>query len=220
MVERGDLLTLHEPFCNIADHGETDVQGRTFDSVDELLAWLCDGTEGLSVFVKDTTDRRHQAVLASRRFLAEARHAFLIRRPDEIAASYFALRPEMESYEVGVEALYEMYEAVSATGNRPVVIDSDDLITNPAATMQAYCAAVGLPFLAESLSWDPGERPEWRRSARWHTDAAASSAFEPSTRAHEHTAQNSDLLARFAAHHQPYYERLRANRLVIDATTP
>ena len=42
------------------------------------------------MFLKDTTDYHHDEVLADRRFLAEARHAFLIRRPEEITASYAA----------------------------------------------------------------------------------------------------------------------------------
>jgi hypothetical protein len=45
------------------------------------------------MFLKDTMDHQHNEVLADRRFLAEARHAFLIRRPEKIAASYYALFP-------------------------------------------------------------------------------------------------------------------------------
>src|SRR5580704_5471019 len=81
MVERGDMLALHEPFCNLADYGESEVNGRTFDSAGSLLEWLHDQMHDNRVFLKDTTDRRHHAVLADRRLLAEARHAFLIRRP-------------------------------------------------------------------------------------------------------------------------------------------
>ncbi len=68
MVERGDLIALHEPFCNLAGLGETDVEGRTFGSAVSLLAWLGDQTHGISVFLKDTTDYRHHEVLADRRF--------------------------------------------------------------------------------------------------------------------------------------------------------
>ena len=42
----------------------------------------------MSVFLKDHPPTTYlRDVLADRRFLAEARHAFLIRRPEEIAAS-------------------------------------------------------------------------------------------------------------------------------------
>ena len=85
-------------------------------------------------------------VLADRRFLAETRHAFLIRRPEEIAASNYALWPGMNIGSIGLERLCEVQDAVRDAGDAPVVIDSDDLVTRPEATMAAYCAAVGLPF--------------------------------------------------------------------------
>jgi hypothetical protein len=63
----------------------------------------------------------------------------------------------------------------AAGGDASVVIDSDDLVARPEATMTAYCAAVGLPFIPQALTWQPGERTEWHRSARWHVDVGASS---------------------------------------------
>ncbi|ONK14407.1 hypothetical protein [Streptomyces sp. MP131-18] len=216
MLERGDLIALHEPFCNLAGFGETDVDGRMFTSPRSLLAWLRDETDGVTVFLKDTTDYRHREVLADRRFLAEGRHTFLIRRPEEIAASYYALYPDMSINAIGLQALHELYTAVrDAAGDPPVVIDSDDLVARPEATMAAYCAAVGLPFIPRALSWEPGERPEWRRSARWHSDVSASSGLERRARVYTRTVENSAELARFAAHHQPFYEQLYAERLDV-----
>jgi hypothetical protein len=197
MVERGDMTALHEPFCNLADYGETDAEGRAFDSPASLLAWLGDHTRDITVFLKDTTDRRHHAVLADRRLLAEARHAFLIRRPEEIAASCYAVNPGTRIGHIGLEALLEMHTAVRhAGGHHPVVLDSDDLVARPEATMAAYCAAVELPFIPQAVTWEPGERPEWRRSPRWHADVSASSGFEQRERRYTVTVESSDELAR------------------------
>jgi hypothetical protein len=210
------MTVLHEPFSNLKDYGETDVEGRTFDSPVSLLAWLRDETHDMSVFLKDTTDHPHYEVLADRRFLAEARHAFLIRRPDEIAASYYALFPSMTINAIGLERLCELQAAVRGAGGNPsVVIDSDDLVARPEATMAAYCAAVGMPFNPRALTWEHGERPEWRRSARWHVDASVSSGFERRERVYPHTVENNGELARFAAHHQPFYEQLYVQRLDV-----
>lgn len=157
-------------------------------------------------------------VLADRRFLAEARHAFLIRRPEEIVASSCALDRRMTITAIGLERLCEVQAAVRrAGGDASVVIDSDDLVRRPEATMAAYCAAVGLSFIARALTWEPGERPEWRRSARWHAEVSASSGFERRERAYRHTVENSPVLAAFAAHHRPFYERLYAQRLDVTA---
>jgi hypothetical protein len=217
MVERGDMTVLHEPFCNLRDYGETNAGARTFVSPASLLAWLRDETHGMSVFLKDHPPTACvREVLADRRFLAETRHAFLIRRPEEIAASSYALYPGMNIGGIGLERLCEVQDAVrDAGGNPSVVIDSDDLLTRPEATMAAYCAAVGLPFIPRALTWEPGERPEWRRYARWHVDASASSGFERHEHVYPHTVENSPDLARFAAHHRPFYERLYAQRLDV-----
>jgi hypothetical protein len=217
MVERGDLVAFHEPFYNLQDFGETEAGGRVFTSTAELLAWLRDGPHDRDVFVKDTTDHRHRAVLDDRRFLAEARHAFLLRRPEEIAASYYALWPTMTINAIGLEHMHELHTAVGAAGGRAVVVDSDDLVARPAATMAAYCDAVGLPFCPEALTWEPGERPEWRRTARWHTGASASSGLgpRPTDAVYADTVETSDHLARFAAHHRPFYEALHPLRIDV-----
>ncbi len=212
------MTVLHEPFCNLRDYGETDAGTRTFDSPLPLLAWLRDQTHDMSVFMKETppATSHFREVLADRRFLAEARHAFLIRRPEEIAASSYALWTGMNIDSIGLERLCELQEAVrDAGGDASVVIDSDDLVARPAATMAAYCAAVGLLFNPRALSWEPGERPEWRRSARWHADVSASTGFEQHGHMYSHTVGNSPDLARFAAHHRPFYERLYAQRLDV-----
>ena len=232
MLERGDLLALHEPLEGLTYFGATDVEGRAFESSESLLAWLRDETRNVNVFLKETTDSQVlEVVLGDGRFLAEARHAFLIRRPDEIAASLFAviqtikgrdaLYPDMRIESIGLEALHDLYAAVrDAGGHHPVVIESDDLMARPEATMAAYCAAVGLPFISSALTWEPGERPEWRRSARWHVDVSASSGFEPPKRRYPHTVETSEELARFAAHHVPFYEKLHAQRLNVEPSDP
>jgi len=232
MLERGDVLALHEPLEGQMYFGNTEVEGRTFESTASLLAWLRDETHNVSVFLKETTESRvRELVLADRRFLAEARHAFLIRRPEEIAASLHEViqtikqsdppYPDMRIQSIGLEMLHELHAAVrEAGGHRPVVIDSDDLVTRPEATMAAYCAAVGLPFIPQALRWEPGERPEWRRSARWHVDASASSGFARRERRYTQTVESSDELARFAAHHLPFYEFFYEQRLDVAAYEP
>src|SRR4051794_33290116 len=217
MLERGDLLALHEPIEGLIYFGSTEVEGRTFETPMSFLAWLLDQTDHAGVFLKETTNRLVlEAVLADRRFLAGARHAFLIRRPEEIAPSIYALAPEMRIDSIGLEAVHTLHAAVrDAGGHRPVIIDSDDLVARPGATMAAYCSAVGLPFIPEALTWAPGDRAEWARSARWHVDVSATSGFERRHNRYPHTVDNSAELARLAAHHRPFYEDLYAQRLKV-----
>ena len=46
-------------------------------------------------------------------------------------------------------------------------------------------------------------------------DVSASSGFERRERRYAHTVETSDELARFAAHHLPFYEQLHAQRLDV-----
>lgn len=222
MLQRGDLLALHEPLEGLVYIGPIDVAGRRFEAPASLLAWLLDGTPERNVFVKETINRPVlDLVLADRRFLSEARHAFLLRRPEEIAASWYAIEEDMRIHDAGIEALNELHTAVEAAGgHRPVVIDSDDLIARPDATMAAYCFAVGLPFVADALRWEAGHQVEWERTARYHEEVAASTGFEQPRRRDRHRVESHADVVRFATHHRPFYERLRALRLDISLTGP
>jgi hypothetical protein len=218
MVERGDLLALHEPLEGLHFIGPLQIDGQAFESPSELLVWLVENTSGRNVFVKETVNPPvHEIVVDDRRFLAEVHHVFLIRRPAEIAASWYALEHDMRIDDTGLRLLHDLFGAVqNAGGHPPVVIDSDDLVASPAATMTAYCAAVGLPFIGDALHWEPGERPEWMRSARWHLDASASRGFEAPKHPDRHALGSHPDVVRFARRHTPFYEELRSHRLEVD----
>lgn len=159
---------------------------------------------------------QEELVLDDRRFLAEVHHAFLIRRPEEIAASWYALEHDMRIIDSGIEILHDLLVAVrDAGGHAPAVVDSDDLVARPVKTMTAYCAAVGIPFIPDALVWDRGERPEWGRSSRWHEDAAAGSVFEKPQRPDRHGLSMHSEVMRFARRHSPFYEMLRDHRLDV-----
>ena len=40
----------------------------------------------------------------------------------------------------------------------PAVIDARDVLENPAGTLRRFCAAVGVEFTEDMLSWPPGLR--------------------------------------------------------------
>ncbi|MFE9394009.1 sulfotransferase family protein [Streptomyces flavidovirens] len=215
MVERQDLLTLHEPFCNIANDGSTEVGGRAVNSTEALTDTLIELSAEQTVFFKDTTDCTYDSIFGRQDFLKSGRHAFLLRNPREIIPSFAAIKPDMGLHEVGIEYLYRIYQAVLEVGGSPVVLDSDDFVDHPELTVQEYCAAVDLPFRADALQWQPGERPEWSQSARWHADVSASTTVQRRERTYDRTIDNDLLLRRFYEHHLPFYTYLWERRLRI-----
>jgi hypothetical protein len=217
MLEHGGVVAIHEPFDNIADHGSTQVNGHSVADPVQLIRTLRGLPETATVFFKETTDRRHPAVLADRWFLKEVTHTFLIRSPAKIASSIYALQgPGLTLPQIGLEHAYDLREAIVAAGGaQPVVVDSADLMADPAATVAAYCAAVGIPFSKPALRWAPGARDEWRQSARWHTRVSESTGFTQSPTSYETTTANNAMLARYSAHHEPFYRALRAHKIAI-----
>ncbi|MFQ6143750.1 sulfotransferase family protein [Streptomyces seoulensis] len=216
MAERGDYTVVHEPFSHVADFGKADVAGRAVHSESELIAALRELSARTPVFFKDTTDFHYPGLLADTEFLAEAEHTFIIRHPAEIVASHYALNPALTRDEIGVARLGEIHDAVAAhTSRTPVVVDSDDLLAAPEATVRAYCAAVGIDFRAEALSWQPGLREEWRSTSAWHESTSRTSGFTKVASSYADTVDNNPLLAEFADYHLPHYLALKADRMPV-----
>lgn len=232
MAERGDRVVVHEPFSQVVDFGEARVGEHLAHSEAGVLAGLRALAASGPVFFKDTTDFHYPGLLADRAFLAGATHTFIIRHPAEAIASHHALNPELEREEIGFARLHEIFTAVrEASGTTPVVIDSDDLLARPEQTVAAYCAAVGIPYLAHALNWAPGMRPEWQATSRWHESTSKTRGFTASTPApadgagggtHAVAARTVAAHPRLRAHldyHLPYYQALRAAALRPQVTT-
>jgi hypothetical protein len=139
--------------------------------------------------------------------LAPLRHAYLIRDPAELLASYAKVRSQPTLEDLGIVQQAEIF----ATCPGPV-LDSRDLLEDPEGTLRALCAALGIPFSAAMLSWAPGPRDTdgvW--GPYWYDSVWRSTGFGP------YRAPGAPLpagLAALAERCRPYYERLYARRLV------
>jgi hypothetical protein len=211
MTERNDRVVVHEPFSRVVDFGEVEVDDRIAHTEQDVLAALRAIAAEKPVFFKDTTDFHYPALLADEAFLSAATHTFIIRDPAEAIASHHALNPDLGRDEIGFARLHEIFTAVQdATGATPVVIDSDDLLDRPAETVQAYCSAVGIPFLPDALNWAPGMRPEWQTTSRWHQSTSENSGFTRRTSDGAAAVAADPVLRAYRDYHLPYYEKLRA----------
>jgi hypothetical protein len=215
MAERGDFTVVHEPFSYLLMHGHTDVGGTRVESEPDLVRALLEYPG--PVFAKETTGVRYGEVLATPEFLDGLTHTFLIRDPRETIPSYLRLAPDAAAERIGFELLHEIYVKVAErTGRPPVVLDAADLTRDPEGTVEAYCAAAGIPFIPAALSWEPAQRPEWQPSRRWHEAVAASTGLRGTTKPAPVADLESDpVAAAYLRRHQPYYEALRARRLPV-----
>jgi hypothetical protein len=94
-----------------------------------------------------------------------------------------------------------------------VVVDASDLSENPEGTVSAYCEALGIPFMPESLSWEPRKVPEWQMWGEWHEEAEKSMGIKKEQFKSE--ARIPEGLEEVYARCLPYYEALHAERLRV-----
>lgn len=114
-----------------------------------------------------------------RAWIGQVRNAFLIRHPARVLASY-ARKMETASLEaIGFPQQAELYElAKELSPFKPVIIDSDDILSAPEPALTALCRALGIPFDREMLSWAAGSKREdgaW--APHWYDAVNASTGF-------------------------------------------
>ena len=106
-------------------------------------------------------------------------HAFLIRDPARVVASYVAKRESVTPEDVGVAAQRAFFEReTDRLGHAPPVLDSADVLRNPAGTLKALCGALDIAWDPAMLSWSAGRHPEdgiW--ASHWYERVEASTGF-------------------------------------------
>jgi len=114
-----------------------------------------------------------------RDWAAKCRNAFLIRRPEDVLASYGNVREEASLEAIGLPQQRELFsEACDRLGRAPPVIDTADVLSNPHAAMTALCAALEIPFTERMLSWPAGRRASdgvW--APAWYASVERSTGF-------------------------------------------
>jgi hypothetical protein len=139
-------------------------------------------------------------------------HAFLIREPDRMIASYLRKREAAHFEDFGLDRQAEFFDReADRLGRAPPVIDANDVLRNPEVVLSKLCAALGIPWDEAMLSWAPGRRDTdgiW--AAYWYNAVEKSTGFGA---AETDPVQLSPEDRRLAERMRPYYERLGAHRL-------
>jgi hypothetical protein len=139
--------------------------------------------------------------------LAGLSHAFLIREPRQLLASYARVRSEPALADLGLAQQAEIFRSFGGP-----VIDSGDILRRPRVALEALCDALGVGFDPAMLSWPPGPRATdgvWARY--WYGGVQGSTGFGAYR---ESGAELPPRLAGLAVACQPFYEELAAYRLL------
>lgn len=224
MRQRGDFICHHEPFNELFYYGEdrrsqrdANVAAKPGFSFPNAWASLQAQAERNAVFIKDFAYSVDH--MADDDFLGAFNHSFLVRDPRKVIAGLAHHWPDFKIEELGFSTLRKMFDRVSdRLGEAPPVMSSEDLVTRPQETIEAYCKAVGIAFLPEALSWDAGERSEvaWygEGTGPWHDTLRQSTGIKPPKTKYP-PIEDSPRLMEIYEECLPDYEAILAHRLSI-----
>jgi hypothetical protein len=229
MRARGDLDCLHEPFMydyyvnrskRLMPH--FDVQPGHPKTYAAIRDWLLAKAEHGPVFFKDMSYYVVPHIFEDAAFMQRITHSFLLREPLASIVSYAKLDPEVTLEEIGIEAQWQHAEHLrSATGQKPVVVQSERLQQDPAGQMRLYWQAVGLADKPSALDWGDKAPEDWKQVSGWHKDVMASSGIRPVDEAalektrREFARLQAEIpwLQSYLDHHAPFHARLAAYAL-------
>jgi hypothetical protein len=142
--------------------------------------------------------------------LAGLRHAFLIRDPRRLLASYAKVRDTPTLADLGLEQQVEIFRRFGGP-----VIDAADLAARPGPVLVALCDALGVPFDPAMLAWPAGPRDTdgvWAK--HWYAGVWASTGFAKRGVSRAGAPLLPPDLEPLASRCQPFYDELAEHRLV------
>lgn len=216
MIERGDHIVFHEPYSRSYYLGPEQRSDRyavagAHHSVDAVTAELQEAARSAPVFAKDMA--YHAIELVDPEVLAGFRHSFLIRHPAATLRSLASRWPDFTDAEAGWAALGRLVDLVQTGAELPVVIEAERVCADPPGVVAAWCDAMGLPFVADALDWEPGMRPEWELWESWHASSAVATGFEPLAEAKPLTAGDAPRVHEAHGSALVVYERLKSHAI-------
>jgi hypothetical protein len=139
-------------------------------------------------------------------------HAFLIREPERMIASYLRKRECAAFEDFGLERQAEFFEReADRLGHAPPVINANDVLANPEGILSNLCAALGIGWDPAMLNWAPGRRETdgpW--ALHWYGAVEASTGFGPPE---IDPVELPDEAQRLADRCRPYYEQLADHKI-------
>jgi hypothetical protein len=183
-ARRDDTKVIDEPFYAYylsrrpVDHpGRAEVLRSMPTELKEILRGIhAQQPKHPVIFLKNMA---HHLVDTDARFILEFTNVFLIRNPRQLITSFAKVITNPTMDDIGVVRQHELFNLVETqSGQRPVVIDSGELLKSPESVLKQLCARLDIPFDQQMLSWPPGPIPEdgvWARY--WYDNVHQSTGF-------------------------------------------
>jgi len=166
-AQRTDIRVVDEPL-----YGHyLRVTGANHPGRDEILAAMnCDGYDvmrGLLAEQSQKDSRRlfvkhmaHHLVDLDQNFLRKTCNIFLIRDPREMLPSLVNQLPDARLADTGLKKQWQLYADLTNAGTAPIILDSRELLLDPAGVLGELCVYLDLIFSTDMLHWKAEARIE------------------------------------------------------------
>lgn len=215
---RGDCAIVDEPFYG----AYLNKTGLVHPVGDQILAEMQTDPDRVIAHISGSNPEKkgnwyqkhmshHMVQDFDRSWMADFKNVFLIRHPERVVASYAAKRENPSLDDIGFAQQADLFDAVIALGQTPIVIDSYDIRQNPARSMEKLCKALGLQFEPAMLSWPPGGHADdgvWAQ--HWYGAVHRSTGFAG---AEGELPKATGPLADVVAGALPFYQRLSEHKI-------
>ena len=183
-AQRSDTRVIDEPlyahylYKTNADHPGKDEVILSMENdgqkvIDDVI--LGDYAEKV-IFMKQMT---HHLIGLEESFLEKVMNIFLIRDPKQLISSLALVIPEVKMRDTGIARQYQLFSELMEKGERPIVIDSGEILKNPEKALTELCDAIGISFEKSMLQWKSGPIKEdgiWAKY--WYENVHNSNGFK------------------------------------------
>ena len=162
-ASRSDFSAVDEPFyaayLNLTglQHPMRDqiLQAQPQDPHQVVDSLLGPDPEGWpNVYHKHMTQHMIEAI--PRDWMLKVTNVFLIRHPARVVASFAKKYPDPKIEDIGFHQQADLFRYLVEKGQKPIVINSADIRSNPEQKLRDLCGALGLEFDAKMLKWTKG----------------------------------------------------------------
>ena len=150
----------------------------------------------------------HHLVDLDLQFLRETANVLLTRDPEQMLPSLVHQIPRPTLADTGLAKQCALLDMLEGWGRPAVVLDSRELLLDPAGVLEQLCLRLGLDFQPAMLAWPRGPKPYdgvW--APHWYGNVHRSTGFQPYAPKQE---PFPDFLKPLLAECRPCYEKLLA----------
>ncbi|MFY0644634.1 MAG: sulfotransferase family protein [Bacteroidia bacterium] len=196
-AQRSDCMVVDEPLyahylkkSNAKSYhpGAEDILKEMATDGEKVADWMKTLDSKQVIFFKNMT---HHILDLELSFTLGMQNVILTRDPLEMLSSIIKLIPYPKMQDVGYAQQLDLISYLKKHHVSPIVLDSRDILNNPAQGLKKLCEACGIPYDRDMLSWPAGPIPEDGSWAKyWYKSVHQSTGFKKYSPKNEHIPES------------------------------